>query len=47
MNSFLLSGGQEIFRAVPRSHFRGTMGFIVMYDIGNHKSLYDVPGWLV
>ena len=47
MNSFSLSAGQEIYRAITRNYYRGAMGFIVMYDIGNQKSLDDIPGWLV
>ena len=44
---FLLSVGQEAFRSVAGNVYRGAMGFIAMYDIGDQKSLDDVPGWLV
>lgn len=47
MTSFLFSAGQERFRAMTRNSCRGAMGFIVMYDIGDQKSLDNVPGWLV
>ena len=43
----LLSVGQERFRSISKSVYRGAMGFIVMYDISDQKSLDDVRGWLV
>lgn len=43
----LLSAGQERFRSITKSFYRGAAGFIVMYDISNQKSLDNAPGWLV
>lgn len=47
MSSFLFSAGEERFRAIARNYYRGAIGFIMMYDIGDRMSFDDVPRWLV
>ncbi|KEG10768.1 putative ras-related protein Rab-2A-like [Trypanosoma grayi] len=40
------TAGQEHFRSITRSYFRGAIGAILVYDIFNRDSFTHVQGWL-
>ncbi|KAK8854287.1 Ras- protein Rab-4A [Tritrichomonas musculus] len=40
------TAGQELFRAVTRGYYRGSIGAFIVYDITNRDSYDDVPRWL-
>ena len=40
------TAGQELFRAVTRSYYRGSHGAFIVYDITNRDSFENVPRWL-
>ena len=40
------SGGQERFRAIVASYYRGAHAILLIYDITNHKSFLELENWL-
>ena len=40
------TSGQERFRAIATSCFRGVQGFLLVYDVTNRKSFDDVKNWV-
>lgn len=40
------TAGQELFRAVTRSYYRGSVGAFIVYDITNRDSFINVRHWL-
>lgn len=38
--------GIERFRNIIKSYYKGTDGFIIMYDITNRKSFEDIDDWM-
>ncbi|XP_045165838.1 ras-related protein Rab-43-like [Mercenaria mercenaria] len=40
------TGGQEMFRTITRSFYRGANGVIMTYDITNRTSFDSIPRWL-
>lgn len=40
------TAGQEKFRSVARSYYRGSIGIIILYDITKPESFRHVPTWL-
>lgn len=38
--------GQERFRSIISSYYRGANGIIVVYDVTNYDSFYDLRNWL-
>eukprot|EP01111_Echinosteliopsis_oligospora_P017155 TRINITY_DN7344_c0_g1_i1.p1 TRINITY_DN7344_c0_g1~~TRINITY_DN7344_c0_g1_i1.p1 ORF type:complete len:198 (+),score=24.77 TRINITY_DN7344_c0_g1_i1:28-621(+) len=40
------TGGQERFRTISSSYYRGVQGVIVVYDITDEKSFNNLPQWL-
>lgn len=40
------TAGQEKFRSVARSYYRGAIGIIIVYDITKAESFQHVPQWL-
>ncbi|XP_065185108.1 ras-related protein Rab-3D-like isoform X2 [Sycon ciliatum] len=39
------TAGQERYRAITTAYYRGSMGFILMYDIGSEESFRAVQDW--
>ena len=39
------TAGQERYRAITTAYYRGSMGFILMYDIGSEDSFRAVQDW--
>jgi len=40
------TSGQERFRSVTHSYYRGAVGALVVYDISNRASFDNIKGWL-
>ena len=40
------TAGQELFRAITRSHYRNVSGCIIVYDITNKKSFESIDYWI-
>ena len=40
------TAGQEKFKTIVRSYYRGAQGIMVVYDISNKESFDSVEGWL-
>lgn len=40
------TAGQEKFKSLTKSYYRGAHGVIIMYDITNYKSFEDMIGWI-
>lgn len=40
------TAGQERYRAITASHFRGCQGFIFVYDISLQKTFKNLQGWI-
>ncbi|OMJ84264.1 hypothetical protein SteCoe_14687 [Stentor coeruleus] len=40
------TAGQESFRSIARSYYRGAVGVILMYDITNKDSFINIYRWL-
>ena len=41
------TAGQERYRTITTAYYRGAMGFILMYDVGNEESFSAVQDWYV
>lgn len=39
------TAGQERYRTITTAYYRGSMGFILMYDITNEESFHAVQDW--
>ena len=40
------TAGQENFRSITRSYFRGAIGALLVFDITNRQSFIDIEKWL-
>lgn len=40
------TAGQEKFKSLTKSYYRGAHGVIIMYDITNYKSFVDMVEWV-
>ena len=40
------TAGQEKYRAVTKSYYRGAHGVVIVYDVTNPGSFQHVPSWL-
>jgi len=40
------TAGQEIFRSITRSYYRGTAGALLVYDITKRNTFNNLPRWL-
>eukprot|EP00731_Ephydatia_muelleri_P031781 Em0023g288a len=40
------TGGQERFRALATSYYRGAMGIVLVYDITNQHTFDQIKEWL-
>ena len=39
------TAGQERYRTITSAYYRGTAGFLLLYDITNERSFHDIHGW--
>uniref|UniRef100_A0A7S4HSE0 Uncharacterized protein n=1 Tax=Vannella robusta TaxID=1487602 RepID=A0A7S4HSE0_9EUKA len=46
LSVLIMTAGQERFRSVTRSYYRGSAGAILVYDISNRESFNHVSSWL-
>ena len=40
------TAGQETFKSITRSYYRGSIGVILVYDITSRESFEDISKWL-
>merc|ERR1711881_760261 len=40
------TAGQERYRAVTRSYYRGAVGALILYDVTSRESYNNLPTWL-
>ena len=40
------TAGQEIYRTITKSYYRNTNCVILVYDITNKESFYNLPYWI-
>jgi Ras-related protein Rab-2A len=40
------TAGQETFKSITRSYYRGSIGVILVYDITNRDSFNNISKWL-
>lgn len=40
------TAGEEVYRALTKSFFKGAVAGVIVYDVSNKKSLEAVPGWI-
>jgi Ras-related protein Rab-2A len=40
------TAGQETFKSITRSYYRGSIGVILVYDITNRDSFNNIMKWL-
>jgi Ras-related protein Rab-2A len=41
-----MQAGQESFRSITRSYYRGSIGALLVYDITNRTSFENLVRWL-
>jgi len=41
-----MQAGQEVFKSITRSYYRGSIAAILMYDITNRQSFNNLIKWL-
>ena len=41
-----MQAGQETFKSITRSYYRGSIGVILVYDITNRESFNNIAKWL-
>lgn len=41
------TAGQEVFRSFTQNFMRGSKVVVIVYDISNEKSIYDIDSWLI
>ena len=44
--AFVMQAGQEVFKSITRSYYRGSIGAILMYDITNRQSFNNLAKWI-
>ena len=42
----LIQAGQETFKSITRSYYRGSIGVILVYDITSKDSFANISKWL-
>jgi len=42
----IIRAGQEVYRSITRSYYRGTIGAILVYDITCRKSFENIQKWI-
>lgn len=43
---WVMQAGQETFKSITRSYYRGSIGVILVYDITNRESFNNIAKWL-
>jgi len=43
---YITQAGQETFKSITRSYYRGSIGVILVYDITNRESFDNISKWL-
>ena len=41
-----IQAGQETFKSITRSYYRGSIGVVLVYDITNRESFNNIGKWL-
>lgn len=41
-----IQAGQEVYKSITRSYYRGTIGAVLVYDITNRTSFNNVVRWI-
>jgi Ras-related protein Rab-2A len=41
-----MQAGQETFKSITRSYYRGSIGVVLVYDLTNRESFNNVGKWL-
>ena len=41
-----IQAGQETFKSITRSYYRGSIGVVLVYDITNRESFSNINKWL-
>jgi len=42
----LALAGQERYFSITKAYFRGAQGYIIVFDVGNPETYYNIPKWL-
>uniref|UniRef100_A0A9I9EKQ2 Uncharacterized protein n=1 Tax=Cucumis melo TaxID=3656 RepID=A0A9I9EKQ2_CUCME len=42
----LLQAGQEAFKSITRSYYRGAIGALLVYDVTRRKTFSNLKSWL-
>ena len=42
-----MQAGQEIFKSITRSYYRGSIGAVLVYDITSRDSFNNVSKWIL
>lgn len=41
-----MQAGQEVYKSITRSYYRGTIGAVLVYDISSRNSFNNVLKWI-
>lgn len=42
----LTQAGQEIFKSITRSYYRGSIGAVLVYDVTSRESFNNISKWI-
>lgn len=42
----MIKAGQETFKSITRSYYRGSIGVILVYDLTSRESFTSISKWL-
>lgn len=46
VSQMVTQAGQETFKSITRSYYRGSIGVVLVYDITNRDSFNNIVKWL-